>query len=813
MFSKGRTIRGRVVDEVGQPVKGASVTVPGWRGLKSLQWRAETDAEGRFSWDAAPADPFEVSVSKPGVEAMTHRIDPALSKEYSLYLPVRTIMIEGRVVDAGTGEPIRDYFLFSDEHHSRSDWDYPVWQMVFQVNRAGDRFKAATSRNNVSSAAFMVRAEGYLPAETGIITTKGRHEFTFALRRGGDLSGTVVTAQGTRVEGAQVACLGTGRLSLGAGRIVHNDGDSKALTETDAKGHFAVPALVTEPRLVAIHEEHGYAETTEEDLASGNPLVLRPWGGVEGTLRIGNAPGTNVLVGLRSEMGPERWLELDFEKFQQTTDAEGHFSFSKVPRGRYQLVRWIKVSRSRFTPSHPQSVTVEPGQTTHVAYGGVGRTVVGRLELKDAKVRPDWSQSGDRGFGSRAPYPPEDARTRAEIREWRTSAAYRAAAESHRNYSWDVAKDGSFRVEDVAPGDYALTMRVPQHEVTGENGQQVRIPNCTAHMTFSLPEVSGADSEVPFDLGTVQLWPIRALDAYGREVNPALPLPPQAGSQAVAVGDRVDLSKAERNVLEDNRLWFTVTFEGKPVAGAEVQLARETRTGDGVKLSAVAKTDEKGRMFVHSDANAESVVIRDGNRFAEVPFASLTNHSVVALQAEAQLSGTLRIGGSPWPHQQLRIEPRYRKPTSPGENRPPIQVTTDAEGRFGFPALAAGPAEVLLVTPPFATRNPPPRFGGVLHGYSGVSQRLASINLPGGKSSRLDLDSMAGPSRHAQSGRTNRFNRTGWRWRCCWSIAAGHRRSWLRDYRLRMVRSWSPMPNHALINSSSNSIAIPAGTS
>ncbi len=51
-----RVLRGRVVDVQGNPVAGTNVVADTWRGHRSIQFRAETDPQGRFEWRSAPKD-------------------------------------------------------------------------------------------------------------------------------------------------------------------------------------------------------------------------------------------------------------------------------------------------------------------------------------------------------------------------------------------------------------------------------------------------------------------------------------------------------------------------------------------------------------------------------------------------------------------------------------------------------------------------------------------------------------------------------------------------------------------------------------
>jgi protocatechuate 3,4-dioxygenase beta subunit/5-hydroxyisourate hydrolase-like protein (transthyretin family) len=52
----GSVLRVRVVDIQGEPIAAVRVTVKMWHGHRSIQFRAETDQDGRFEWRSAPKD-------------------------------------------------------------------------------------------------------------------------------------------------------------------------------------------------------------------------------------------------------------------------------------------------------------------------------------------------------------------------------------------------------------------------------------------------------------------------------------------------------------------------------------------------------------------------------------------------------------------------------------------------------------------------------------------------------------------------------------------------------------------------------------
>lgn len=703
-LTDGRTLRGRVVDDGGQPVQDAEVRVAAWRGVDLLDWTAATDGDGRFVWERAPLDPVRLTASAPGFGAATEAVPLGDAAEVRIRL-TRDFRFSAQVVDAGTGSVVTNAVLFRgwrDYWFRRGaiSWD-PRWRLFY----GGGHFEISYPPNPTNEVCFAATAPGYLPEIGLVLTTEGAHEYTFKLRRGEGWSGMVVDPAGNPVAGAEVAECGADSVVMGKG-FFHGLGGSEHLTRSKADGSFSLPARGPAPRFVAIHPTLGYGDVSQAALVRSGQIPLRPWGRIEGRLRWQDWIGSHEKVRVDAAAEAEPRLGYSWADFSTQTDAEGRFVLDLVPPGRNRLI---------LEHSLPLNVEVNAGEPTIVSppYGATGLPVTGRALLRPPKNRlgeddgsGDWflveATLGERG-------------KRVYVRGW-------------------TGEDGRFLFPYVEPGEYDLVVEVFAG-IDGKDrfGSSGRVP-------FSVPTdlPHGGD---PLNLGDI----VVVADGAEREAaKPAVdkqvsllradPVSPPSALTRTVPAQGVSLSSSE-----DGRIWFTVTYEGRPVAGAEVQLAQKSRIGDGVKLSAMARTDAEGRMFVYPDANAESVVIRHGNRFAEVPLASLTNNCVIVLEAEARLSGTLRLGGSPWPNQHLRIAPRLEESVPLGVIRPRIQVTTDAEGGFEFPALASGPAMVLLTTPPFATRTPPPQFGGVLHGYGPVSQRLASINLVGGQPNRLDL--------------------------------------------------------------------------
>jgi RNA polymerase sigma factor (sigma-70 family) len=56
-LSPGNIFMGRVLDGSGNPIPGAAVRTDTKNGIRKFHWFTLTDAEGRFQWDSAPAEP------------------------------------------------------------------------------------------------------------------------------------------------------------------------------------------------------------------------------------------------------------------------------------------------------------------------------------------------------------------------------------------------------------------------------------------------------------------------------------------------------------------------------------------------------------------------------------------------------------------------------------------------------------------------------------------------------------------------------------------------------------------------------------
>ncbi len=472
----GSTIRGKVVDVEGKPIAGAGVGAGTWRGHRSIQFRANTDKDGRFEWRSAPRDAVVFGAFKSGYMSSGHVPLTASDREQVITLHPE-LVITGRVTDAATGRPLPKFRLVRGQKSGDSDETY--WAENEAVEVVGGRY---TTRFNQPWDPFFVRVEapGYQPAVSrSFRSTEGSQTFDFALRRGGGVTvaGVVLLPDGKPAPRTEVV-LATqmGGYLMQGGRFDRRG--NLPSTTTDAEGRFAFGPPDDKCVLIAAGDA-GYATASPEELAKSDKMVLQPWGKIEGELRIGGQPGANQEVEFQPDAFQRggRWYLFTYG-YTTSTDARGRFTLDRVVPGRGTAWRVIPVIADRPTnPGRgwPEAVEVKPGETARVQVGGKGRTIVGRVVLDGKPETPvDWTQN----------VPPEIQDSPL------TRLAYA-----------NLDKDGGFRVDDLPPGRYRLQMRVSRDF-------NPQAPGATPdrgwlQKELDVPEAPAGRSGEPLDLGAV----------------------------------------------------------------------------------------------------------------------------------------------------------------------------------------------------------------------------------------------------------------------------------------------------------------------
>jgi peroxiredoxin len=467
-----------------------------WQGAP-LSWQTETDDKGEFDWDSGPDEPVQFSFSKAGFQETQMDLEPREKKTVQLG---RMFQLSGKVLDADTGEPIKNFTIVNGRVWGIGD-DEPVhWDQGNDRRGSNGAYTFGGDRQDFGAKAkIMVRAEGYLPAESPLFEPRGWHEHNFKLQKGSGPAGVVLDANGREVEGAEVAVLGAGYVAVGTNGMKQFGQRGSNIAKTDAQGRFSLPALLNNPTIIAVHT-NGFALLEKTKPGQDLVLLLKPWGRIEGVAKTGTKPAAKISVMIAPKQGLTSLLNYDFEMFRTTTGDDGRFNFDRVPAVASQLVRLTPMGGNGWRWNDQTPIDVKPGQTTRVTFGGAGRPVIGKLTSSQPGQEVDWS-SADSYFSTKFPRPPRNIKSQEEIQAWSNSPEVKKARENHRSYGVEMNADGTFRMDNVAPGEYTLTVNLRE---PGRDQFSGRMLGSLQHDVV-VPEIPGGVSDEPLDLGALAI--------------------------------------------------------------------------------------------------------------------------------------------------------------------------------------------------------------------------------------------------------------------------------------------------------------------
>jgi RNA polymerase sigma factor (sigma-70 family) len=155
-----RTIQGRVVDRDGKPLSGIQLAVAYWRRLHTLDWKAETEMDGRFRWEDAPREDVWINAYGNGFIALQNHVAPATEAETVIKL-ARTLLVTGTVVDFRTRKPIESFTLTPGTE--TPDGSVTYWDRSRSRRLDGGRYEFRFAEPAEHGHLLKIEAKGYAP--------------------------------------------------------------------------------------------------------------------------------------------------------------------------------------------------------------------------------------------------------------------------------------------------------------------------------------------------------------------------------------------------------------------------------------------------------------------------------------------------------------------------------------------------------------------------------------------------------------------------------------------------------------------------
>lgn len=460
-------LKGRVVNQDGEPVPGANLDLDGAdnEGL-GLDWSGKTDGEGRFVWRGAPTNEVALSIKAAEyssriahLRATTNELLVTLNDNHNN----NAAYITGTVADATSGKPV-EHFKVKVRHDRWTDWENG---RTVEGVQGGFNLTTAQSEVDVQTQPswfLTIQADGYEPYMTRIYAfEEGDQTLDIKLQPGGTIEGLVRNPDGGPAVGCHVnvATVAERLLSSHPGEfsLFH---DRHRAVQTDATGRFKFEKPLGATAVVAF-DDTGWAIANVRTNSADMELELLPWGHIEGTLMNGDTPLANQIVRLgdlvADASNPVQILQ------NANTDDNGYFAFDKLPASDYQI---SLNSRSwPYVKTMQTAVNVSAGKTNHISLKESGRTVVAKLIASQPSTAINWEDCS--AVLSRDVFVPPAPTQLSFV----TTASYQAAQSEYahdpevlaaernvRTYRGTVSSDGSVIFENIPPGDYLLDLKL-----------------------------------------------------------------------------------------------------------------------------------------------------------------------------------------------------------------------------------------------------------------------------------------------------------------------------------------------------------------
>jgi hypothetical protein len=406
------------------------------------------------------------------------------------------VQTTGTVTDAETGAPIESFWIIPGSQSTNGRQYFQYAEAVEQQNGEYVHLHHLRSHGHI----LRIEADGYLPVASPELDAEEDSTFDAKLRRGANVTGRVVTSEGEPAAGAEVMIISDyTSAQLENQRPAEHAGSPLAVT--DEQGRFSLrPVTDGAYDIVAVHDV-GRARVTSKRIASGEPVRLQSWARVEGILMIGAKPAAGQQITMSWAGSKSDWDTRDRCEYRTKTDDAGRFAFDRVHAGDLNIGRIVRVeagARPLSGTSNRQIIATRAGETTSVQLGGAGRAVIGRVVFP-----PDMPEQFTVSQPQLGP-PPQ-----------RLRAAATSPPSPDKRTAWDelftymhivpLKPDGTFRIEDVLPGEYVLNLDFREHDSSGPDPRGFGRTIGSVNLPITISPIPGGRTDEPLDLGELRL--------------------------------------------------------------------------------------------------------------------------------------------------------------------------------------------------------------------------------------------------------------------------------------------------------------------
>src|SRR5207244_416354 len=136
-----------------------------WGPNQTLDWKVQTDPDGRFEWRDAPPDAVSYTLRKHGYLEMSESQSLEPRQEEHVITLLRAFRVTGKVTDAATGQPIDTISVIPGAQGAGSQT--PQWARFNSGTQGNGAYEVALENSYFGPIVghhIRIEAEGYKPA-------------------------------------------------------------------------------------------------------------------------------------------------------------------------------------------------------------------------------------------------------------------------------------------------------------------------------------------------------------------------------------------------------------------------------------------------------------------------------------------------------------------------------------------------------------------------------------------------------------------------------------------------------------------------
>ncbi len=399
--------------------------------------------------------------------------DPATDKPKLTPTTPKRVLVTGTVADAETGKTPERNKLIPGYVHARGNRFFDVRKAqefdsaAYAIDLVPPNFAGATKVVQI----LRIEAAGYPAQVVEVDTSTEPVVVEIKISKKAGTPGIVQAIGGSPLPDAKIlVCLTSRWTQINDNNVRFSNPNTLGL-RPDSDGRFVVSDADAAYAVLAIGDT-GYALVDLAEVKKTGKVVIQPWASLSGVYRVNGKPVGGAVMKMRFEpklpgAAPNGNVLMQYESY---TDKNGRYSFPQIPAWPATIGCELVLQESRFgrttTMAPSKHVLVSAGRANTFDVGGSGQSITGRLV---APKTSDVELEIPHGTGNLWLQQDGLERTGKTQHErdynyykWIQTDSGRDIWLANHGSGFKIAKDGTFRVNDLPPGEYHLICRVEQ---------------------------------------------------------------------------------------------------------------------------------------------------------------------------------------------------------------------------------------------------------------------------------------------------------------------------------------------------------------